>query len=602
MKRLGSLDDRIGKFVHPDTRAKPSDLASHRAFIATRSGLSVAALATAPLCFAAGAPPAWEAAALAWLSLPLVAVAVVSRSGDLRLGEALSLLTWIGLAVTVALGAGSPMGLALALMVPVEAAVAGALPRRAVLGAAGVTAAAMALAACRLPVASSSPSWLAMAGLGGVLAYGCCVALAAQGVAQSRTEAERTARELFGRLAGSLDSVVLRLDRSGAVQHATASTERLFALAPRDLVGRGLFERLHVADRPAFLKLATEAAASGEPQVATLRLRSGRTVPSPRGDYADPVFCPVDLALRPATDPADVGELLGLLRDVSERVEGERAAAEARTASERALAGRDLFLANVTHELRTPLNAIIGFAEMLASEALAPADPAKRREYAAIVQQSGLHLLSVVNGILDATKIEAGQFDVFPEPFDLGRLVDQCCEMVSLKAEQSGVRLGRAVAPGLGDLVGDPRACRQILLNLLSNALKFTPRGGEVTVSARPDGNCALLTVADSGIGIAARDLPRLGDPFFQARGSYDRSADGTGLGLSVVRGLVGLHGGTIAIESAPGQGTRVVVRLPADGRRPTSGTVTKIETIPRYASSARHGEAPVGGRMHKLA
>ena len=218
-----------------------------------------------------------------------------------------------------------------------------------------------------------------------------------------------------------------------------------------------------------------------------------------------PVFCPVDLALRPATDPADAGEILGLLRDVSERVEGERAAAEARTASERALAGRDLFLANVTHELRTPLNAIIGFAEMLASEALAPADPAKRREYAAIVQQSGLHLLSVVNGILDATKIEAGQFDVFPEPFDLGRLVDQCCEMVSLKAEQSGVRLGRAVAPGLGDLVGDPRACRQILLNLLSNALKFTPRGGEVTVSARPDGNCALLTVADSGIGIAAR-------------------------------------------------------------------------------------------------
>ena len=166
------------------------------------------------------------------------------------------------------------------------------------------------------------------------------------------------------------------------------------------------------------------------------------------------------------------------------------------------------------------------------------------------------------------------------------------------------LRLLRDVAPGAGALVADKRACKQIVLNLLSNALKFTPAGGCVAIAARPDGNSVLITVSDTGVGIAARDLPRLGDPFFQARASYDRPSDGTGLGLSVVRGLVGLHGGTIAIESAPGQGTRVSVRLPLDCRRVASAPngVTKIETIPRYSSGVRHVGVPSGGRMHKIA
>ncbi len=163
--------------------------------------------------------------------------------------------------------------------------------------------------------------------------------------------------------------------------------------------------------------------------------------------------------------------------------------------------------------------------------------------------------------------------------------------MMQLKADQTGVALSREYDGEIDEIVADKRACKQILLNLLSNAVKFTPPKGTVTVRLRPEGNQVAITVADSGIGICAGDLSRLGDPFFQASASHDRAYEGTGLGLSVVRGLVGLHGGSITIESAPKNGTSVTVRLPLDCREggAAASALAKIETI------ARHGATPVG-------
>ncbi len=612
MKLLANLGDAVGTLVHPDARMEPIDSAAHRHFLATRIALSLGSLALAPLCLVGAAPAAWEAGALAWLALPFVAALAVSRTGDLWTGEALSLLAWIGLGTTVTLGSGSGFGLALLLMVPIEAAAAsGAAVALAGLAAAGVAAAG---AGSVLAVSSGGsappPTPLGAAALLGALAYGGVLARAAARDRQRRRAADLETRERYRTLAGSIDDVVLRFDRTGKASHVGSAAQRLFGLAPQDLAGRGFFERLHVADRPVFLRLVAEVAAERRPGTATLRLKSGRTLPSQRGDFDEPVFVFVDLALR-TLEPADaVAEdtsapaVMGLLRDVSARVEQERLVVAAQESFDRTHAGRDIFLANVSHELRTPLNAIIGFAEMLSNEALAPADAGKRREYATIIHQSGQHLLAVVNGILDASKIESGSFDIVPEAFALGDLVELCCDMVGLKAEQTQVRLVRAVVPGAEELVGDQRACKQIVLNLLSNALKFTPTGGSVTIEARPEGNSVLIAVSDTGIGISARDLPRLGDPFFQARASYDRPNDGTGLGLSVVRGLVGLHGGSISIESAPGQGTRVSVRLPLDCRRNPAGRtgVTKIETISRYSSAIRHDGVSCGGRMQKIA
>ena len=219
----------------------------------------------------------------------------------------------------------------------------------------------------------------------------------------------------------------------------------------------------------------------------------------------------------------------------------------------------------MSHELRTPLNAIIGFSDMLVNEETMRLDPTRRREYAKLINDSGTHLLSVVNGILDMSKMETGDFEISPEPFGPGQVIGHCCDLLALKARESGLDLSMRLPQGLPEIIADKRAFKQILINLLSNAVKFTDRGGRVTVAAVADGGTLMLTVEDTGVGISAEDLPRVGRPFFQARAAYDRRHDGTGLGLSIVRGLVMLHGGSVDIASRLGEGTNVTVRLPLD-------------------------------------
>jgi cell cycle sensor histidine kinase DivJ len=157
---------------------------------------------------------------------------------------------------------------------------------------------------------------------------------------------------------------------------------------------------------------------------------------------------------------------------------------------------------------------------------------------------------------------------------------------MALRAQAGEIAVERVVGPDLPPVLGDRRALKQVMINLLSNAIKFTPAGGRVVLAVVRDGDMIDLSVADTGIGISASDLPRLGDPFFQAKGSYDRAYEGTGLGLSVVRGLVGLHGGRLTIESAPGVGTRVAVRLPVGGVADTSQPVS----IATFARAPRRG------------
>ena len=171
----------------------------------------------------------------------------------------------------------------------------------------------------------------------------------------------------------------------------------------------------------------------------------------------------------------------------------------------------------------------------------------------------------MVNGVLDMSKIETGNFQLVVEPFALKDLVENCRSMMVLKAESSGIAIETSMSGESTEIVADKRACKQIYLNLVSNALKFTRAGGRVTVGARIERHGVALFVADTGVGIARDDLPRLGEAFFQAATSYDRPFEGTGLGLSVVKGLAQLHGGRMDVESVPGKGTVVTVRLPLD-------------------------------------
>jgi cell cycle sensor histidine kinase DivJ len=215
---------------------------------------------------------------------------------------------------------------------------------------------------------------------------------------------------------------------------------------------------------------------------------------------------------------------------------------------------------------------------MLANDTLMLA-PERRLEYAKLINESGCQLLSMVNGILDMSKMESGNFEITPEPFAPAQVIASCCDLLVLKAQEAGVALNTRIAAGLPDLMADRRAFNQILINLVSNAIKFTPRGGRVTVSAACDGARLTVSVEDTGVGIGADDLARLGEAFFQARAAYDRRHEGTGLGLSIVKGLVRLHDGDIDIRSRLGEGTRVTVRLPieGDGERPTADLVKLV-------------------------
>ena len=283
------------------------------------------------------------------------------------------------------------------------------------------------------------------------------------------------------------------------------------------------------------------------------------------------------------------------MRDISAHKIQAQALEEARVEAERADAAKGRFLATMSHELRTPLNVIIGFSELLTKEGPMMIDAERRHNYARLIHESGNHLLAVVNDILDMSKIDSGNFEIAPEPFALDRAVATCCDLMALKAAEADIELMRRIAPGLPEINGDRRAFNQILLNLLSNAIKFTERGGRITVSTALDGATAVVSIADTGVGIGSADLPRLGDPFFQARGSYDRRHDGAGLGLSIVKGLVDLHGGSLVIDSRLGIGTTVTVRLPVDCEpvRPYKSTTAAPKGVVDIFSPSRT-DAPV--------
>jgi len=209
-------------------------------------------------------------------------------------------------------------------------------------------------------------------------------------------------------------------------------------------------------------------------------------------------------------------------------------------------------------------------------------DAARRREYATLIGESGHHLLSVVNGILDMSKIESGNFEITPEPFTPAPVIGTCCDLMALRAREAGIDLVCRLPDDLPDIVADKRSVKQILINLLSNSIKFTQRGGKVVVSAAVRGADIVLRVEDTGVGIGEDDLRHVGNPFFQARTTYDRPHDGTGLGLSIVKGLVELHGGELSIESRVGAGTTVSVRLPKDCEKTrVAERAPKIERLP---------------------
>jgi signal transduction histidine kinase len=250
------------------------------------------------------------------------------------------------------------------------------------------------------------------------------------------------------------------------------------------------------------------------------------------------------------------------LAAVTERKNAELLAAKLE--AERANRAKSEFLANMSHELRTPLNAILGFSEIFKTEMFGPLGSRKYLEYASDIHGSGLHLLGIINDILDMAKIEVGKAQMEESDVAVGEVVAECIRLLQERASGAELTLGMSLDREIGLIRGDRRALKQVLINLLSNAIKFTEPGGRITVaSARAADGGLLLRVGDTGIGIAAQDLPKVLQPFAQVETGLARRYKGTGLGLPIAVGLCALHGGTLTVASTPGEGTTVTITLP---------------------------------------
>jgi PAS domain S-box-containing protein len=270
-------------------------------------------------------------------------------------------------------------------------------------------------------------------------------------------------------------------------------------------------------------------------------------------------------------DSGHVAHFVAFISDASPRIRAEENLREAKHQAEIANRAKSDFLANVSHELRTPLNAIIGFSEIMQMQMFGAIGHKQYAAYADDIHLSGKHLLSIINDILDLSKIEAGRFQLHVEPVDIEETFEDCARLVRERAENAGLQVLRRIDPATPPLIADKRAVKQILINLLSNAIKFTPQGGEVTLAAHPAaapggaaGGWVALSVADTGIGIPPEQLDNALSAFGQVDNPFTRSQEGTGLGLPIVKSLVELHGGRFQIESAVGKGTKITMTMPA--------------------------------------
>jgi two-component system, cell cycle sensor histidine kinase DivJ len=490
-------------------------------------------------------------ALLAGLALTRISVAILEQAA-LAVFAAL-----IGYLAALTGGVLSPLVVWFAL-VPAEAALAGGRP--AVLRAAAAATVALAAVAAlqalgALPVSHLPlPAWLLYAvSIFVAIVQAALVAAAAQDRQRAADQAAAEGAAMYRFLADNAMDLITRHSSDGRIRFASPAALPLLGVAPESLVGLAPVALCHPDDLKVMQTAFMDASYFGRPAAAEVRLKKAGG-----GHVWAEIRC------RPVpNDGAQGADIVAVTRDITERKAYERELIEARDLSEEANRAKSRFLANMSHELRTPLNAIIGFSEVMMQEMFGALGSPRYLEYSRLVHESGNHLLELINSILDMSKIEAGKFELSEEVFDLSSVAEASVRFLRLPAERAGVALKTSVTPEANFIFADKRAVKQILVNLLSNGVKFTPRGGEVSVRALLDSAGIEITVTDTGVGIPEKDLVRLGQPFEQVEGEHVRKKEGTGLGLSLVKALAGMHGGEAVIESTLGIGTTVRVRLP---------------------------------------
>jgi cell cycle sensor histidine kinase DivJ len=525
---------------------------------AAKAGVGVAL--SAIFVFLVGKPSTDEWIAICGLLTPTV-LAVLSYT-RLRLStlESIGLASFaalIGYLVALTGGMTSPLIVWFAL-VPAEAALAGG--RSAVWRAGGAAAVALLTVALIDAVGALPPSrlfvpvWEFYAGsvLAAVM-QSALVAIATQDRQRAADKAAAEGAAMYRFLADNAMDLITRHGTDGRIRFASPASQAMLGRAPATLLGLAPSALVHSEDLKIMQAAFVEASYFGRAATAEVRLKR-----------ADGGYLWTEMRCRPAAPvKGETADIVAVTRDISERKAQEIALIEARDAAEGANKAKSSFLANMSHELRTPLNAIIGFSEVMTHEMFGPVGSPRYLEYAKLINESGGHLLELINGILDMSKIEAGKFDLSEEMFDLAETADQAARFVKLQADRKGVVLKLGIAADAKTIFADRRAIKQIIVNLLTNGTKFTPRGGEVRISASRTPGGIQIAVTDTGIGIGPEDVKRLGQPFEQVDGAHTRTQEGTGLGLALVKAFAAMHGGEAKIQSTLGEGTTVSVTLP---------------------------------------
>ena len=530
--------ERLGDLVHRSVGRRDAGFAAHRWFIATRLALGMVGLALISLGLSM--PGLWSRSSFMGatiLGFQAVIALVVSRFGGLRVGFLVSVASLAILPLAVVGGIGPMAMLPLVLEGAILTGSAGAVMAAGVLllvlvmgvGAVGFKAGIGLL---------GSELVTLMAMVGGTLHL--------VGRDASREARARFADDRWRALSGLSEAGVVRHDESGHVVGSNAAFCRSIGINPMELEDNTVIKRLHLGSGPAFLKALSDVTHGATMAEARVRIKCE---PEAEGHYGpDPYRDFVLKVSRAVVDPSTRRpEILACYRPVDVAVDVKLVEA-----------APSLSTARLGHELRTPLTAIIGFADCLGDPAIIAADDPKRGDYARIIGTSARHMLDVVND-LTGTAVTADIIQAGSDAIDLAELIDESVGIMRLNVESQRARLQWIVEDDVPVLVGSRHAFRQILINLISNALKYAPEGF-VTVRASRDAGKVRLTVEDNGIGVADEDLARLGEPFFRGRRAGENGLDGQGLGLGIVRDIVRDHQGDFDVMSRPGAGTRVIV------------------------------------------
>jgi PAS domain S-box-containing protein len=366
-------------------------------------------------------------------------------------------------------------------------------------------------------------------------------------------EAREKAQQMYRLMTEEASDIILLYESDGRILFASGALERVLGRTIEEIEQRRFLALVHPDDVSEATKI-TDRPPPGQTNTGCYRIRHAR------GHY---VWIEVTTRAIYDTVTGEHRSFVSVCRDVTARKEQEFEIKAAQERAEAANKAKSRFLANMSHELRTPLNAVIGFTDLMRQQMFGALGSERYEEYATLIYDSGQLLLDLISDMLDMAKIEAGKLELNLERVDLTGTIDDCVRLLRARAETAGLELHVHRPPAPVSLVADRRALKQVLLNLLTNAIKFTPAGGDVIVTFYSDGACAKIGVRDTGIGIPAHELPRLGRPFEQVCGDPMLAKSGTGLGLALVRALVEKHGGQMRIESEEGIGTEVSVDFP---------------------------------------